>query len=345
MHPSVVRDAQGSCPICGMDLVPMEADASTAGPLGISPERQRRAGLRTTAVARSALDVTRRLSAVVVVDEDARVSVPTRLTGWLTKVAVSLNQPVKAGALLATVESPEATAAAREWLALRAAGPEASQAGIQRLRSMGVPAGEVAAMERTSRLPSSWSIRSPRAGFVVRRPEAVDAPVESGDVLFELVDSAHVLVEASVPVGTTLPAVGDEAVFRPDDDPRNVQGKIISISPIADPVALSKRVRVSLQAPDARLRPGQTGELALGASRETTLVVPREAVVETGLTPCVWVMLEGDRFERRDVVLGERDATGIAILDGLGEGELVVTDGNFLVEAETRLRREAGVRP
>jgi Cu(I)/Ag(I) efflux system membrane fusion protein len=345
MHPSVVRDAPDTCPICAMDLVAMAPGTTAAGPLPISQARQRRAGLRSSVIKRRPLGVTSRLAAVVVAEENARTSVPSRLSGWLTKVSVAVNEPIRKGTVLAILESPEATAAAREWMTLQGAGREAAEAGALRLRTMGVPSEEVALMERTGRVPAAWPIRAPQSGVVVRRPETLDAPVEAGDILFELVDDARAFIEASVLPGTPLPSVGDRASFRSDSDPRDRPARIASLAPVTDPITRTRRVRAELTERSIPLRPGETGALALVASSEPVLVAPREAVVETGPAPCVFVVLDGDRFEKRDVVLGARDMAGIAVVDGLGEGERVVTDGNFLVEAETRLRSEYGARP
>ena len=135
-----------------------------------------------------------------------------------------------------------------------------------------------------------------------------------------------------MPATLTLPALPGRAW----------EGVVSFLDPQVDPVTRTRRARVALANPDGALLPGMLGQIELKATGEDGLIVPEEAVVHAGERDLVWVDLGEDRLAPRQLHLGRRTVDGWEVLHGLEPGEVVVTSGNFLVAAETRIRAGAG---
>src|SRR6185369_13358107 len=116
------------------------------------------------------------------------------------------------------------------------------------------------------------------------------------------------------------------------------EGTVDYVYPTVDPATRTVRVRLVFPNPALRLRPGMYGDVVLALPAAETLIVPREAVVDTGELTYVFLVREAGRFEPRRVRTGARAADGVAITEGLAEGDVVVTTANFLVDSESRLR-------
>jgi Cu(I)/Ag(I) efflux system membrane fusion protein len=115
-------------------------------------------------------------------------------------------------------------------------------------------------------------------------------------------------------------------------------GAVDFVAPTLDENTRTMRARLVFQNPDGRLKPGMVGTVMVALPPAEGLVVPREAIVDTGAEQYLFVALDGGRFEPRRVKLGARAADKAQILEGVAEGETVVTTANFLIDSESRLR-------
>jgi membrane fusion protein, copper/silver efflux system len=377
MHPSVVQDHPGECPICSMTLVlkpegkprPSGKAAMAAPTVGVpgladvdlTPERIQLIGMRTATVKREAIGGDLRTVGVVAANERGLAQINTRFGGWIQKLLVSeTGERVRRGQVLATIYSPEVFRAEQELLLTHgwssaAGGAKPSHdheefaGGLdtnarQRLELLGIAPQEIDEMLRTGKATEAIPIRSTVDGYVVGKNAVAGVAVQSGSVLFEVADLTQVWVTADIyEQDISRVRVGQRARLELASYPGEMQlGKVTFIFPILDSGSRTLRLRLEFKNKSdrngPRLRPGMYGTVYLDLPATAGLTVPSEAVVDTGETHYLFVSKEGGRFEPRMVKVGARLKDKVEILSGVAEGETVVTTGNFLVDSESRLR-------
>jgi Cu(I)/Ag(I) efflux system membrane fusion protein len=373
MHPSVVQDHPGECPICHMSLVLQEAAPAGQGsrsddaPPGlpglktveIAPERVQLMGMKTARVTREALLPELRVVGHVGAPETGLGQVQTRLAGWVEKLHVSqTGVKVRKGQELATVYSPDLLAAQQELIdavawAKKTAPPPAGEphggmaqsdlvaAARRRLEVLGLSRADILDVEHAhgQRL-GTLIVRAPQGGTVAAKPVVEGAYVQPGTVLYEIADLSRVWVHADVyEHDVSRVKVGQKARLVLEAYAGQIfDGAVDFVAPTLDEKTRTMRARLVFGNQDGRLKPGMVGTVLVALPPAEGLVAPREAVVDTGAEQYLFVALDGGRFEPRRVKLGARAADRVQILEGVAEGETVVTTANFLIDSESRLR-------
>jgi Cu(I)/Ag(I) efflux system membrane fusion protein len=370
MHPSVLLDHPGQCPICNMDLAkvdpvkaaaPPSSDAGVPGLVAVdlSADRVQLMGMRTAKVERRALAPELRTVGSVAADERGLGHIHVRFAGWIERLAVQeTGQKVKKGQLLGTVYSPDLLAAQQELLnalAWQKPKPAPSMPGMlhtedltaglasqarRRLEVLGMSPEDIREVEKSGQARRAVEVRSPVAGYVVQRTAVEGLYVEPGTELFSVADLSKVWVIAEVyEYEMERIQLGQMADLRLAAYPsRSFSGKVSFIYPTVDPETRSLRVRVELANPDLLLRPGMYGDVIFHLPGVDALIVPRDAVVDTGDAQYVFVAQAHGHFEPRAVQIGAREGEDVQIVKGVAEGEEVVTTANFLIDSESRLR-------
>jgi Cu(I)/Ag(I) efflux system membrane fusion protein len=374
MHPAIVQDHPGECPICGMTLVP-KLNAGTTGPQGarplpglteieLTPERIQLIGMKTAKVERASLGDALRTTGVIAADESGLAVVSVRFSGWIQQLLVSeTGRRVKRGEVLATLYSPEVLRAEQEYLTARgwdakaAAPAEASapehhggaQGGLaldarRRLELLGVADAEIDAVAARGKVSDSVPVRSTADGFVTARNVVPGAAVQPGAALFEVASLSKVWLLAEVfEQDAARLRIGQKATLELAAFPgERFAGRVQFIYPTVSVASHTLRVRLEFAnrpgPGGVKLRPGMYGNVALELPSASGLVIPAEALVDTGDHQYVFVAKDAGRFEPRLVRVGGRAAQKVQIAEGLAEGEVVVTNGNFLIDSESRLR-------
>lgn len=363
MHPSIVQDHPGECPICSMTLVPFGDEPARApstdggapaglAPIELSPERIQMSGLRTAKVTREPLGAELRAVGTVTASERGQAQVSARFAGWVQQLLVSeTGRVVRKGEALATIYSPDVLRAEQEYLTARkwAAAPEGSAAGgapglaedaRKRLELLGVAPQEIDELVRTGQPQRTVTLRAPAAGTIVRKTAVAGTYVQPGSELYAVADLSSVWLIAEVAERSAgRVRVGQPARLELTAYPgQTFKGRVALVSPTLDAESRTLRLRVELRNPGGKLKPGMYGTVFLDVPRAEALVVPSEAVVDTGDVQYVFVARGGGRFEPRVVEVGEHESGKAQIRRGLAEGDLVVTTANFLVDSESRLR-------
>jgi Cu(I)/Ag(I) efflux system membrane fusion protein len=361
MHPSVVQDHPGECPICSMTLVPRTAAVPHSeqvipgrAPVDLTPERIQLVGMRTARVTRESKGGELRATGVVAPSERGLAQITTRFAGWVDRLFVAeTGQRVRKGEALATIYSPDVLKAQQELLVARGwKGSEHDDpltAGLadsarQRLELLGISPREIDEVVRSGKPVPAITIRSPADGFVVTRSAVVGLAVQPGTVLFDVADLRTVWVNAEVyEQDIDRVRVGQAGRFElPSGAGPLLTGKVKQVSPVLD--AQSRTVRVRLELPNRfdasgpRLRPGMYGTVYLALPPTTGLMVPAEAVVDTGERKYLFLVTGPGHFEPRPIDVGGRVRDLVEVTRGVKEGETVVTTGNFLIDSESRLR-------
>ncbi|MFZ5843597.1 MAG: efflux RND transporter periplasmic adaptor subunit [Pseudomonadota bacterium] len=297
-------------------------------------------------------DVRQQLRAVatVVPDESRIMHVHARVAGWLENLHVNTTgQTVRAGDVLAEIFSQELLATQNEYLAaLRSSPAEPASvvvaAAKSRLQTLGMTATEIADIERRGEAKRVITVVAPGSGVVLRRNVSVGTSVDPSTELVTLADLSQVWVLADIAESaSTQVAVDTPAILRfaaLGDKP--LRARVAFVYPTLSERSRTLRVRFLLPNREGSLRPGLFGEAEFEAVQRKALLVPRDAVVDTGRKQYVYIA-SNDRYEPREVQLGMRVAEQIEILNGVAEGELLVASGVFLLDSESRLQATGSV--
>ncbi len=366
MHPQIVSDHPGSCPICGMDLVlalrtqPPETEASSAAPEGLAQVRlsaddARRIAARTVVAERIPFAREVRAAGNVTADETRLTQVHTKTGGWVEKLwANAVGETVRRGEPLLEIYSPELLAAQEEYLvALRArdrlaesptaavsdSGDVLLASARSRLRLLDLADRDIDALTSGAIVRRSVHVASPASGTILERAIAQGARVEPDTMLLKIADLSRVWILAAV-YEFELPFVreGQQATATLPYLPGKIYaGRVTRVYPTVDLATRTTQVRLEFENPGGELRPGMYAEVHLSADLGPRLSVPSEAVMETGTRSIVFVEESAGTFTPREISSGLRLPHRVEVLSGLDEGERVLAHGNFFVDAESKL--------
>jgi Cu(I)/Ag(I) efflux system membrane fusion protein len=323
----------------------------------LSADRVQLIGMRTALATREPLAPTLRTIGFVTANEGGVVSVNTRFSGWIEALSVAeTGRLVEKGQILATIYSPEMVTAQQVFLnAIKFAekrpvatgGATVPQIATDlerdarlRLELAGVAREDVELIAASGQTRQTVNLRSPVRGYVARKSAVKGLYVQPGTELFQIADLSTVWVIADVYESEMARVkVGQKAVLTVDAHPGEpFHGRVQFIYPAVNPGSRTLQARLEFRNASLRLRPGMYGDVALELGVEEAVVVPRDALVDTGDLQYVFVARGGGRFEPRRVRVGRESDGRVAILEGLREGERVVTAANFLLDSESRLR-------
>ena len=341
MHPSVSQPGPGACPLCGMDLVPVSAEALASGEVRIEPARRQALGLRIAPVRLAPLAAPVVAAAEVLVDQGREWALEARAEGWIVRATAEAGQPVRAGQALAALQSPALLAAQLDLL--RPDDPARRDAARQRLRLLGLSAGQVAAVEASGQPLDPVPLLAPHAGVLLSEDLTEGAMVRPGMTLARGADLSAVWVEVRL-YPDDLARVAEGAPARVIDPATGrVQAAAVArVLPVVDPATRAGLARLRVDNPDGALRPGALLRAEIDTDPRPVLQVPRDAVLFAGPRALVFIDLGGGRLAPREVQVGAVGADAIELRGGVQEGDRVVAAGVFLVAAESRLRAASG---
>jgi RND family efflux transporter MFP subunit len=366
MHPQVIQDKPGNCPICGMKLTPIRKQAggtetgtaqhteiSSAAPqtISIDPATIQKMGVRTGTVIRGPLRRIVRTVGTIEFDETALAEVSTKFRGWIEKLYVdATGKQMHRGEPLFEIYSPELYLAQTEYLVTLAsptnnddaASALRRTAAMTKLRYWDISEDQIAELEKTRVPKKSLRMNAPRDGIVVEKMVVEGQMVEPGMKLYRLADIASVWVQAQI-YEQDLPYIrlGQEAVVSLTSQPGpKFRGRVTYIYPTVDEKTRTARVRMEFHNPGYFLKPGMYATVQIVAELSpSALLVPDMAVLRSGEKNTVFVALDGGRFEPRAVALGAAaEGNFYEVRGGLREGERVVTSGQFMLDSESQLR-------
>lgn len=346
MHPEVVQDHPGTCPICKMKLVAKAVEAPRTPAerelVVVDAMRQQLIGLKTAPVDRGVVARELRAVARVAVAEPQVRRVTLKVPGFVEHVFVDfVGKPVRKGQPLFTLYSPELVAAENELLIARRSNDEALLSAARRkLELWDVPAAELERLEREGTVGRAVTFVSPVAGVVTRKELVEGSRLELGAMAYEVSDLSTVWVTAELyesELRFVTPGLEGELELGAFPD-RTFRGKVLFVDPVLDAKSRTARVRLSFANPGGELRPELFGELILSRPTREVTRIPKDALVRSGTGDVAFVMQDEGHFEPRDVKLGEVGAEYAEVLSGVSEGERVVTHANFLIDSESKLR-------
>lgn len=373
MHPQIVQDHPGNCPICGMNLEKVETAAPVAqtsesitnlqerAAVKINPTRQQLIGVKTAKIQEKVAYQPLRTVARIETNAERYAHVHTKYEGWIEEIFVRfVGQHVKAGQALFRLYSPELVAAQREYLSAKAGLERLQHEGLleslqqtesmaarlleaaeEKLKLYDLTPAQIAELERSGVPQRALTVYAQQSGVVTQIDAVAGMRVTAGTTLYTLANLDTVWVQgkvyesdiAKVEVGQSAEV---ELPFLPG---QRLSGRVAYIDPILDAQTRTANVRVVLANPQQRLKPNMFAHLTLNVgSGRRQLMVPAAAVIDTGREQFVFVVGTGGTFYPTTVTVGERMGDDYLLLKGPDKGTPVLTDAQFLVDAESQLQ-------
>ncbi len=374
MHPHYHSDHPGNCPICGMRLEPQHGASAAGGndtahtlPPGavqVSPERQQAVGIRVGVVGQLTGPRVLRTTGRISPDENRTYPIVAAVSGWIRNVEnVSTGDAVKADQVLASFLAPQPEfdtaqqmyytglemvyrASAQPQPRYSSHDPGRAGADIERvadgLRNMGVSNSQLREMAKRRELVQDIQVVSPVDGFVLKRNVSPGLRFDRGFEFYRIADLNHVWILADV-YRDQAPFIrrGASARITTAEAGRALSATVSRSEPIFDEASLTLKVRLEAANPKLALKPGMFVDVEFLVNLPPTLVVPADAIVDTGLRKTVFVDRGNGYFEPRLVETGWRMGDDVQVTKGLHAGERIVISGTFLVDSESRMKAVA----
>ena len=343
MHPDVITDdPKAICPICGMDLVLLETGGE-AGTVKLTPTVINTLGVRTEKVKKRTLF--RKIDSVgyVELDEGKIRNINLRVDGWIEKLhAKTEGDRVEAGQPLFELYSPKLVNAQEEYVqALRHNNLLLLSASKERLLSLGISLDQIENLQTKEDVKQHVVISAPLTGIVSKLKIREGQFVKPSQTVMEIVDLSTVWVIAEVfESQADWVKKGQRAHANlPYLPGKTWEGMVDYVYPSLDPTTRSLKVRLQFDNIDESLKPNMYADVQVFAKpKREVLVIPREALIATGDQNRVIVALGEGKFIPMNVRVGMQTDRGVEILQGLSEGDEVVTSSQFLIDSESSLK-------
>ncbi|CAD6875502.1 efflux RND transporter periplasmic adaptor subunit [Methylomonas fluvii] len=342
----------------GMDYLPVyEGEATSSKLLSISPEKIQKLGVKTENV--QYRDLTRSIRALgsIQVDERLLHTVNAKFEGWIQRLQVnSTGQPVKRGQPLLDIYSPDLLTAQQEYLiakqgeiSLEQASPQAlataqqlTRNALQRLKNWDIGTAQLQRLQERELAIETLSLQSPVNGVVMEKPAVEGMRFMPGEVLFQIADLSRVwlMVDVFEPDLEWVKLGQDVSVNINAYPDKSFHGQVSFIFPTLNTDTRTVKVRVDMDNAQGFLKPGLYGSVELMATqqRHRELSVPDSAILDSGTRQVALVQVDDGRFEPRTVKIGHQANGFSEVLEGLQDGDHVVTRANFLIDAESNLK-------
>jgi len=349
MHPQIVKDEPGNCPICGMTLVEklMDPDEGKRPEVTLSDAVIQNMSVRTAKVERGTLWKYIRTLGRVEYDETTLAHVHPRAEGWIEGLSLRAEgEPVKKGQQMAELYAPDILSAQVDFL-LALEPRERGVAGVKAekarnlLRLLDVPDPVITEIERTRETMNRVPVLAPTNGIVTKMMARDGMYVTKATEMFTIADLSRVWVMVDVfehQIAWLRPGLKAE-IRVPAYPGKKWKGVVDYLYPDLDPKTRTLRVRLAFPNPDLVLKPNMFADVVIyGGPKKEVLKIPSEALIVTGERESVVTALGGGRFRPVDVVTGMQEGGEVEILSGLREGDEIVVSGEFLIDSESSLQ-------
>ncbi len=362
MHPFILKEQSGSCPVCGMELVKKLTGVETGSKelqnishVALSPTQQVMANLATVAVALKPFTKEIACTGIVTYNQERQGKVAAWVGGRLDRLLVkSVGSEVHKGMTVAELFSADLLNAEEAYLmayktikilnnSISVSFPIYTQSALgeayERLRQLGFREKQFEQLQKSITPSVRVPINSPLSGVVTEKFVQEGQYVNVGDPLFSVADLSLIWVDLEV-FENDFPfiKVGQEVSIESRSFPgQPFHGKVKLVYPFLDPKTRTVRLRVELPNPGLKLKPEMYVSASIKVPLSDSLTVPPSSVMDTGKRQVVWVESKPGVFIQRVVKVGARSAKGVQILSGLKAGEKVATTGGYLIDSEAQL--------
>jgi len=370
MHPFIIKEKPGLCPICGMELI-KKIDTAPKGivqPVGepkktdmhehvsLSEKQRVMANVATAEAKNETLNKEINAVGIVQYNQSRQAKVTAWIAGRLEKLNVnSVGAFVSKEKPVAEIYSPDLVASQQEYLLALKSREQLKNSPIasisqngeglvgsarQRLLLFGVKESQIAELEKSGKPNIRIPIYSPFSGVVIEKMVQQGQYVAMGEALFNIADLSSVWVEMEIYENEVSNIhIGQQVEIRSQSFPdKPSTGRIAFVYPFLDPKTRTVKARVELANPGLKLKPEMFVNAIIRVPLSPSLVVPVTALMNTGKRKVVWVESSPGMFESRTVQVGQQSGEKVQILSGLQAGDKVAVSGGYLIDSESQLK-------
>ncbi len=351
MHPQIRMDKPGLCPICGMELIPLKSATTELDPDAVQMTEAgiKLAEVETTIIGKQNAEKSVSLYGKVQANESRIKTVAAHVPGRIEELLISFTgETVREGQVIARIYSPSLVTAQEELLQaklMKPAQPALIDAAREKLRQWKLTDKQIASIEQNGNAQTVFDVTSDISGIVLTKRVNQGDYVQQGAALYEVADlsSVWVLFDA---YESDLPWIkkGDGVSFSLESLPgKKFSGKVSFIDPVVNPTTRVAQVRVEASNPGGELKPEMfvNGMITAALPKYADgIVIPQSAVLWTGPRSVVYVKIQGTKepeFKMREIELGPTLSDSYVVLSGLKQGEEIVTNGTFAIDASAQL--------
>ncbi len=337
-------------------IIPATTEQNMApGSVMLNPASQQLIGVRYTEARRTDMKRTLRSVGLVQMDEEKISRVHVKFAGWIEKVYLdSVGKLIKKGQPLFTLYSPDLVSTEEEYLIARkgqeylskapysdvASGSDSLlRATRDRLHLLDITDAQIGALEETGKAQRTMTVYSPINGFVMNRTAFEQAYVTPDTELYDIADLSTIWVYVDIyEYEAPYIHIGQPASMQLSYFPgKSYSGRVTYVYPTLDPKTRTIKVRLEFPNPKYELKPEMYADVQLAIDYGPQVVVPSEAVLNSGTAQVVFIAKPGGYFEPREIKVGDQFDGQYVVLAGLKPGEKIVASGNFLIDSESRL--------
>jgi Cu(I)/Ag(I) efflux system membrane fusion protein len=351
MHPQIRQNEPGDCPLCGMDLIPLESTDVELDPMAVnmSPTAMQLAQVKTMVVDKGKTNKSIRLNGKVQADERLLSTQSSHIPGRIEKLSVNFTgEFVSAGQVLANVYSPELVTAQEELFEakkIKESQPALFNAAKEKLKNWKLSDKQIDQIVASNKSIEQFPILANVSGYVTKKMVNLGDYIKQGEALYEIADLSKVWLLFDVyESDMTWINKGDAVIYTVQSIPgKTFQGRISYIDPVIDPKTRVAKARLEATNKGLMLKPEMfaTGTIeAITNTGNASLIVPKTAVMWTGKRSVVYVMqmsAQGVSFVMREVTLGPELGESYVIEVGLQPGEEIAINGTFSIDAAAQL--------
>jgi membrane fusion protein, copper/silver efflux system len=347
MHPQIVQEKPGTCPICHMELIPVKKSNETKDEIMLSDEQVQLGNIQTDTLGRALVGDKVVLTATLNFDEMKVNTVSARITGRIDRLYFkNTGDFIKKGDHLFDLYSEELNTAKQEYLAAlerqQTLGnsivdfKQLLQSAKNKLLLWGVSESQIDALAKTKQFSPLTAFYSTATGYVTELPVKEGQYVMEGGVVVKLADLSTLWAEAQV-YASQLASVdyqGVATVQLPDMPGAAITGKVTFANPEISTDTRINLLRISIPNTSNQLKPGMPAYVVLKSTTGNALTLPIDAVLRNGQMAMVWVQTTNNTYKRKMVETGLESGDRIEITSGLQNGDVVVVSGAYLLNSE-----------
>jgi len=357
MHPQIRQNEPGQCPICGMDLIPL--DDSNTGEIGrfeMTPDAVKLANIQTTVIggANSQATNTINLNGKIQADETQSASIVAHIPGRIEQLYISYTgERVVKGQKIASIYSPDLITAQKELLEVQKiadVSPSLLEASKNKLKFWKISDSSIDEILQSGKIQENFIIYADYSGIVTSKNVSVGDYIKTGTVLFNIQNLQKLWVLFDVYENELANIkVGNKIEFSTTALPGKLfTAKINFVDPVINPSTRTASIRAEVNNKSQKLKPEMfvLGKISTPTIQNSQVAVPKSAVLWTGTRSVVYIKTpdtEIPSFEYREITLGNSLGASYEVLNGLNTGDEVVTNGAFVIDASAQLNNQTSM--
>ena len=356
MHPQIIADKPGKCPICKMELTLVKKKSNEKnGEIQLSEQQIQLGNIHTDTIRNGSIGDQLVLTATLNFDQMKASSVSSRVTGRIEKLYFkNLGDYIKKGAPLYDLYSEELNNTKQEYLLVlekkKVFANESAidygqllQSAKNKLLLWGMSEGQIEELARIKKPSPTTTFYSTAAGFITTLDIREGDYVMEGGTIVKLADLSRLWAEAQVYTSqlATIERNSIATVQLPDFDGKEIKGRIEFVNPEINPDTRINLIRVSIPNPGNLLKPGMPAYVMLKSPEHKTLTLPIDAVIRDGKGATVWIKTGINTFKSLMVQTGLESDDRIEIKSGLNSGDIIVITGAYLLQSEYIFKKGA----